>query len=248
MVSSKRSPDNAALMRACQVQALTVRGHRKFPHWVVRVGLARTDDFRSTPINRHRYRASACLKSAGRGRRSPGDKRLLRKASKTSIAGQRKNGTMLLRKLLKSREDASMARLKVLIAGGGIGGITAMLALRQRGIDVATVRTGGCVRTGRRRPPGLLECRAYPAQAWAWRGAQARGYLSRRPRLSRLGHRRAALLHAARAESRGAFWLALLCRPPGRIARRPVERARRARVSGSARASSASIRIRTVSR
>jgi salicylate hydroxylase len=29
-----------------------------------------------------------------------------------------------------------MARLKVLIAGGGIGGITAMLALRQRGIDV----------------------------------------------------------------------------------------------------------------
>src|SRR6267142_3789731 len=24
----------------------------------------RTDDFRSTPINRHRYRASACLKSA----------------------------------------------------------------------------------------------------------------------------------------------------------------------------------------
>src|SRR3954466_1297092 len=34
------------------------------------------------------------------------------------------------------REDASMARLKVLIAGGGIGGITAMLALRQRGIDV----------------------------------------------------------------------------------------------------------------
>src|SRR3954464_8161557 len=34
------------------------------------------------------------------------------------------------------REDASVARLKVLIAGGGIGGITAMLALRQRGIDV----------------------------------------------------------------------------------------------------------------
>src|SRR5882757_11171831 len=34
------------------------------------------------------------------------------------------------------REDASMAGLKVLIAGGGIGGITAMLALRQRGIDV----------------------------------------------------------------------------------------------------------------
>jgi len=34
------------------------------------------------------------------------------------------------------REDASMARLKVLIAGGGIGGITAMLALRQRGIEV----------------------------------------------------------------------------------------------------------------
>jgi len=29
-----------------------------------------------------------------------------------------------------------MARLKVLIAGGGIGGITAMLALRQRGIDI----------------------------------------------------------------------------------------------------------------
>ena len=29
-----------------------------------------------------------------------------------------------------------MARLKVLIVGGGIGGITAMLALRQRGIDV----------------------------------------------------------------------------------------------------------------
>ena len=29
-----------------------------------------------------------------------------------------------------------MARPKVLIAGGGIGGITAMLALRQRGIDV----------------------------------------------------------------------------------------------------------------
>ena len=29
-----------------------------------------------------------------------------------------------------------MARLKVLIAGGGIGGLTAMLALRQRGIDV----------------------------------------------------------------------------------------------------------------
>ena len=29
-----------------------------------------------------------------------------------------------------------MARLKVLIAGGGIGGITAMLALRRRGIDV----------------------------------------------------------------------------------------------------------------
>ncbi len=29
-----------------------------------------------------------------------------------------------------------MARLKVLIAGGGIGGITALLALRQRGIDV----------------------------------------------------------------------------------------------------------------
>jgi salicylate hydroxylase len=29
-----------------------------------------------------------------------------------------------------------MARLKVLIVGGGIGGITATLALRQRGIDV----------------------------------------------------------------------------------------------------------------
>ena len=28
-----------------------------------------------------------------------------------------------------------MARLKVLIAGGGIGGIAALLALRQRGID-----------------------------------------------------------------------------------------------------------------
>jgi cation diffusion facilitator CzcD-associated flavoprotein CzcO len=34
------------------------------------------------------------------------------------------------------REDASMGGLKVLIVGGGIGGITAMLALRQRGIDV----------------------------------------------------------------------------------------------------------------
>src|SRR3954453_20904013 len=34
------------------------------------------------------------------------------------------------------REDASMARLKGLIAGGGIGGITALLALRQRGIEV----------------------------------------------------------------------------------------------------------------
>jgi hypothetical protein len=32
------------------------------PFEVIRVGLARTDDFRSTPINRHRYRASACLK------------------------------------------------------------------------------------------------------------------------------------------------------------------------------------------
>lgn len=29
-----------------------------------------------------------------------------------------------------------MGGLKVLIVGGGIGGITAMLALRQRGIDV----------------------------------------------------------------------------------------------------------------
>ena len=28
-----------------------------------------------------------------------------------------------------------MARLKVLIVGGGMGGLTAMLALRQRGID-----------------------------------------------------------------------------------------------------------------
>jgi hypothetical protein len=27
----------------------------------------RTDDFRSTPINRHRYRASACLKRANSG-------------------------------------------------------------------------------------------------------------------------------------------------------------------------------------
>src|SRR6185369_241484 len=43
---------------------------------------------------------------------------------------------MLPKKLLSRREDALMARLKVLIAGGGIGGITAMLALRQRGIDV----------------------------------------------------------------------------------------------------------------
>jgi salicylate hydroxylase len=34
------------------------------------------------------------------------------------------------------REDTSMGGLKVLIVGGGIGGITAMLALRQRGIDV----------------------------------------------------------------------------------------------------------------
>jgi salicylate hydroxylase len=29
-----------------------------------------------------------------------------------------------------------MGRLKILIVGGGIGGITAMLSLRQRGIDV----------------------------------------------------------------------------------------------------------------
>jgi salicylate hydroxylase len=44
---------------------------------------------------------------------------------------------MRLRKLQKtSGGRASMARLKVLIAGGGIGGITALLALRQRGIDV----------------------------------------------------------------------------------------------------------------
>src|SRR3954464_861313 len=34
------------------------------------------------------------------------------------------------------REETSMARLKVLVVGGGIGGITAMLALRQRGIEV----------------------------------------------------------------------------------------------------------------
>jgi len=30
----------------------------------IRVGLACTDDFRSTPVNRHRYRASGCLKCA----------------------------------------------------------------------------------------------------------------------------------------------------------------------------------------
>jgi hypothetical protein len=30
----------------------------------------RTDDFRSTAINRHRYRASACLKSANSGSRT----------------------------------------------------------------------------------------------------------------------------------------------------------------------------------
>src|SRR5947209_10277221 len=43
---------------------------------------------------------------------------------------------MLLRKLQKLSENASMARLNVLIAGGGIGGITTVLALRQRGVDV----------------------------------------------------------------------------------------------------------------
>ena len=36
----------------------------KCPSWVIRVGWCRTDDFRSTPINRHRYRASGCLKRA----------------------------------------------------------------------------------------------------------------------------------------------------------------------------------------
>src|ERR1700759_2877763 len=43
---------------------------------------------------------------------------------------------MPLRKTRSGQGDGSMARLKVLIAGGGIGGITALLALRQRGIDV----------------------------------------------------------------------------------------------------------------
>src|SRR3954453_19706867 len=42
---------------------------------------------------------------------------------------------MLLRELRKPSGACVMARLKVLIVGGGIGGITAMLALRQRGID-----------------------------------------------------------------------------------------------------------------
>src|SRR5690348_5497356 len=43
---------------------------------------------------------------------------------------------MRLRKFQKGGlGDASMGRLKVVIVGGGIGGITAMLALRQRGID-----------------------------------------------------------------------------------------------------------------
>ena len=39
----------------------------------------RTDDFRSTPINRHRYRASACLKCANNGKDQAciGDKRAI---------------------------------------------------------------------------------------------------------------------------------------------------------------------------
>jgi len=36
------------------------------PFEVIRVGLARTDDFRSTPINRHRCRVPTCLKGANK--------------------------------------------------------------------------------------------------------------------------------------------------------------------------------------
>ena len=43
----------------------------KCPSWVIRVGWCRTDDFRSTPINRHRYRASGCLKRAKNRTRCP---------------------------------------------------------------------------------------------------------------------------------------------------------------------------------
>jgi salicylate hydroxylase len=43
---------------------------------------------------------------------------------------------MLIRKTETRTEDLLLARLKVLIVGGGIGGITAVLALRQLGIDV----------------------------------------------------------------------------------------------------------------
>ncbi|MEI9804991.1 MAG: NAD(P)-binding protein [Pseudolabrys sp.] len=117
-----------------------------------------------------------------------------------------------------------MAKLKVLVAGGGIGGIASVLALRQRGFDVqlfeqaaAFGMVGAGIQVSSNAAKILLKLglgEALKKVATYPEGRDYRGWdTAERLYYTPLGR-----------ESRSAFRLALLRRAPRRIARRSAQR------------------------
>ena len=111
-----------------------------------------------------------------------------------------------------------MAGLKVLVIGGGIGGITVVLALRQRGIDVqlyeqaaAFGQVGAGIQVSSNAARILLKLGLGNALKKVATYPEGRDYRG-------LGHRRASLLHPAWPESRSPFRRALLRRASRRLA------------------------------
>ena len=134
---------------------------------------------------------------------------------------------------------------KVLIAGGGIGGITALLALRQRGIDAELFeQTAAFGQVGAGLQVSSNSTRVLRTLGLGDALAKV-AYAPESARLSRLGQRRASLLYAARGSEPKNVSARRITPRTGPTCSMCCSAASRREVSVSAAVSSASIRTTT---
>ena len=207
-----------------------------------RIHVRRRDCRRSTIRTSSSTWATTTRSSARIARRSTATIRRsirMRRARRVRAAADRRG-------LTAPAAQAVASSRNVIIAGAGIGGLTAALALAQRGFRVTVLEQAEQLRGNRRRHPALAQRHAHPDRARARRAAASADALRRRPSRSRsaaggreiaripLGaRRRAALRRALLGRS-----IAATCRPrcSKRCAAIPTSRcssARGSRISSS---------------